>query len=305
MDMSEAKDTAKMLSPRFHARRAAPARCLLALLLFAGVAIAQSGQGTTSRTSAAANLAVAAQPTAQTPPAPAASARPPAGSPAGSPKIAYVDGQLKIDAFDCTLADVLRKVAALTGVAIDIPPGANNEKMPVVELGPGPARQVLASLLSDTGFDFVIQASNTDPGKLQNVLLISKEKPGGPANSPAVVARVSPRPNARGAQPEDTPAPAQPEISPVETASVNPQPAASDPEPPPPPAQPSQLSQIPFQNNATKPFGNGAPPAVLNPQNISETLQQMYQQRMQMIQQGQTGQGTPPATYVAPNSIRQ
>src|ERR1035441_1417222 len=39
-------------------------------------------------------------------------------------RISYVDGQLRIDAFDITRADVLTKVADLTGVIIEIPPGS-------------------------------------------------------------------------------------------------------------------------------------------------------------------------------------
>ena len=94
------------------------------------------------------------------------------------PTISYVGGQLRIDALGSTLADVLTKVAALTGVKIDVPAGADSERMPVVELGPGPARQILASLLSDSNFDYLIQASDADPEKIQSVLLMPREKKG-------------------------------------------------------------------------------------------------------------------------------
>src|SRR6516162_1743156 len=104
--------------------------CALALLLLARVAVAQ-------------NPSMAPPPSAA-PTAPAASET----TPAGPLKISCTDGQLRIDALDSTLGDVLTKVAALTGVKIETPAGASSERLPVVKLGPGPARQILASLLS-------------------------------------------------------------------------------------------------------------------------------------------------------------
>src|SRR5215471_1047984 len=87
---------------------------------------------------------------------------PPASSsestPASSMKISYADGQLKIDVVNSTLAGVLAKIVALTGVKIDVPAAASVERLPVVNLGPGPARQVIASLLSASEFDYLIAA---------------------------------------------------------------------------------------------------------------------------------------------------
>src|ERR1039457_6281954 len=159
---------------------------LLVFLLFAGVAGAQHRQARAPRpfpTAAPATAAEVPVSAAEVPapvPAQTVSAPPPLEKcPTVPAKISYVAGQLRIDAFDVTLADVLQKVAALTGVIIDLPAGARNERMPVVELGPGTARQVLAELLSDSTFDFFIQSPGADPDKLQSVLLIPREKKGG------------------------------------------------------------------------------------------------------------------------------
>ena len=234
--------------------RTARQRRSLALLFFAGVAMAQD----------------AAPPVSDKPVAP--------------PKISYVDGQLRIDAFGSTLADVLATVASLTGVNIDIPAGARNERMPIVELGPGPARQVLASLLSDSNFDYLIQASNTDPDKIQSVLLMPREKKGGATNVAEAAPIPSRGPFGRVAQPEpanDTPATAQPE------ATLSSQPSVAPPDPPAtPPSMSGGAFPIPLAQPGTSP-GAMTPPPVLNQQNITQQLQQMYQQRMQMIQQGQ------------------
>jgi hypothetical protein len=223
--------------------------------------------------------------------------------PAVPPKITYLGGQLRIDAFGATLADVLTRVAALTGVIIDVPAGAKNERMPVVELGPGTARQVLASLLSDSTFDYLIQSSSTDPDKLQSVLLMPREKKGGGT----AVADATGRPSRStyamaAAQPEASapasPVPAQPEIAAPEATALNSVPEAvqADPSTPPTSAVPDASVPLPSAqpdpSGLTRP-GALAPPQTLSPQSINQQLQQMYQQRIQMIQPG--GQAAQPA----------
>src|ERR1035437_8714624 len=156
----------------FRLRAMTHAGCALALLLFAGTAIARDTQTTASHPATAESTATATGSSAQAKPTAANAAKPAATA----QQISYVGGQLTINVLDSTLADVLAKVAALTGMKLDVPPGASAERMPVVELGPGPARQVLASLLDESTFDFVIQASATDPEKMQSVTLMTREK---------------------------------------------------------------------------------------------------------------------------------
>jgi hypothetical protein len=213
--------------------------------------------------------------------------------PAVPAKISYVGGQLRIDAFDVTLADVLAKVAALTGVIIEVPAGAKNERMPVVELGPGTARQVLAELLSDSTFDFLIQSSSADPAKLQSVLLMPKDKKGGGTAAADGSGRPPRSPFARAsAQPEAVPDSPQAGTAVPESSSVNTVAEAMPADPSPPTAQASALPDQPMQLPSTlqpdpsalsRP-GALAPPQSLSPQTINTQLQQMYQTRMQMIQ---------------------
>ncbi len=267
---------------------------VLALLLVASFAMAQN---------TAQPPAAAAAPPVQTMPA----VSEPVKAPAAPPKISYVGGQLKIDAMDATLSDVLAKVAALTGVKIEVPAEVPDERMPVVELGPGPARQVLASLLSESSFDYMIQASDKDPEKIQNVLLIPKEKKGGGSSATNVAANLVRGPHGRvGAMSApseeaavESPVPSQPDNAAVAIAG-NPQPSPAQPDQPaaPPPAQtdPSMAAPLPQmeQSNTLRP-GAMAPPSVVNQQTISQQLQQMYQQRMQMVQQDRqaAAQGAP------------
>lgn len=266
----------------------------LALLLFAMVANARDTQGTALRTTA-----TEVPPTATSSPAQTAIASPASQkTPAAAPKISYVDGQLSIKLNDSTLAEVLTQVAALTGVQIDVPAGASAERITFVELGPGPARQVLASLLSESTFDYVIQSSAIDPEKMQSVLLMPREKK---AENTGVVAATRPsrNPYARAAahaveQSEEPSVPegsvqAPPESPGADANSANPQPPPTPPDSPTAPA-----SSQPGQSNLTRP-GAMSPPATLSPQSMSQQLQQMYQQRMQMVQQErQIGQSATP-----------
>ena len=260
--MAEAKDA--MLRRGFHLRGVMKTGCALLLLLFGGSAITRNAQA----------QAPATPPLAQTESSQKIAA--------GPPKISYIGGQLRIDALDSTLGDVLTKVGALLGVSIDVPAGANSERMPFVELGPGPARQVLASLLSDSNFDYLIQASGTDPEKIQNVLVMAREKKGGGANATDAAVRPVRSPFARGAaqppKPEEAPAS---EIvvtpAPPENAQAEAPPEPEQPTPPPPTGHPLE----PGQSNVPKTYPV-PPPANLTPQTINQQLQQMYQQRMQM-----------------------
>jgi len=228
---------------------------------------------------------------------------------ASSTKITYVDGQLKISALHVTMADVLAKVSAVTGVKIDLPEGASNERLPIVELGPGPAREVLASLLSDTNFDYLILASDSDPLKLQSVLVMPREKKG---SSPPVpdpprnryAKAVAPPPEPEPAPPvPDNPAPAQ-AAEPATALNQQPPAAPADPSAPPPTPDQSALAsaQDPSMPSQTQQPGmlNGlriAPqpvPSNLDQQSINQTLQQMYQQRQQ-LQPGTQQQTAQPA----------
>jgi len=276
-------------------RRTRQRCCILALLLCATAANAQNIQ-TESAT-----------------PAPE-----PEKPPEARKEISYIDGQLKIDALNATLAEVLAKVAALTGVKIDLPEGATSEPMPVVDLGPGPAREVLASLLRDSNFDYLILASDKDPEKIQSVVLMTRDKKGSGANAIEAVARPirspysragAPPPRQDEPAPPDPPAPVQPEstVAGVNSPNGPTQPDPSAPSPAPQPDSSTSSLATPPDLSVPPPFGQPLqtnippvfpvpPPAVMNQQTINQQLQQMYQQRMQMLQQDrQIGQPAVPA----------
>lgn len=231
-------------------------------------------------------------------PAQAASA-PLAGNklPVAPPKFSYVDGQLSISALNTTLGEVLAKVASLTGVKIEVPPAANGERMPFVELGPGTAREVLADLLSESNFDYLLAASETDPDRIQSVLIMTREKGAGRAGRVEVASRSPRSPYARSAAPVESVEAAAPESPalPSSSGTASPDAANSNPQSAAPPPDPStQPVLAPGQSNVPKTFPVPLPTTLDSP-TISQQLQQMYQQRAQMNQQTrQTGSATPP-----------
>lgn len=258
---------------------------VLALLLSASIAVAQNTQPTAVQ------------------PAPASSRS--EQTTATPLKVSYVGGQLKIEALDSTLRDILTKVASLTGVKIDIPPGASSERLPVVKLGPGPARQILASLLSASTFDYFIMASAVDPQGIQDVLLVPREKKTGGSNGAELVAQVAPlsrgpdpRTDRRTETPEpDSSAPAEAANTVAQADSSTPAPAQPDQPAPPPPTQSNQGVPSPAalsNRSGLTTEGAMSPPSDLSQQGINQQLQQMYQQRMQMTQQNR-GSVQPPA----------
>lgn len=95
--------------------------------------------------------------------------------PAAPPKVSYQSGSLTIRAENSTLGDILREVHRATGASIDVPANANERV--VARLGPAPAREVLASLLNGSSFNYVMVGSVTDPAALASVMLMAK--PGG------------------------------------------------------------------------------------------------------------------------------
>jgi hypothetical protein len=144
--------------------------------------------------------------------------------PLTAPQVSFADGQLTITAENSTLTDILTAVRVQMGAEIDAPPSTSREHM-VVRLGPGPAREVIASLLSWTDYDYVIQAAEDDPAGVKSVLVTSRPKSGAAsANGGVQTARRSPYSRAVESAAASTAAP-------TETPADDPVPLAPDPSP--------------------------------------------------------------------------
>ncbi|MGH8337817.1 MAG: hypothetical protein ACRETL_13585, partial [Gammaproteobacteria bacterium] len=77
--------------------------------------------------------------------------------PATPPQVAFQRGLLTITAENSTLGDILRAVRNLTGATVDVP--ANATERVAGSFGPGPARDVLSSLLNGSHFNYVLLGS--------------------------------------------------------------------------------------------------------------------------------------------------
>ena len=96
----------------------------------------------------------------------------PAPPPVAPLHVSYEDGLLSISAQDAPLSDILAQLHQRTGATIDAPADMN-ERI-IVELGPGPAVQVVAALLEATHFNYLIVGAANKPGAVQIIQLTVK-----------------------------------------------------------------------------------------------------------------------------------
>ncbi len=84
--------------------------------------------------------------------------------------VRFENGLLSIHANKVSLSEVLFAVHERTGADVEIAAGAEQEKV-VVDLGPGPAPDVLSQLLNGSRFNFLIISAPNDPKSVDRVIL--------------------------------------------------------------------------------------------------------------------------------------
>lgn len=218
----------------------------------------------------------------------------------------YWDGkQLTITSDNSTLADILAAIRTLTGAELDIPPTASRERV-AARLGPGPAREILSTLLSGSDFDYVIQASDTNLEGVRSVLLtprgksdvtVAKGGPGAVAESPARAAyrsnyaRPNPSPSAEevldtASNQSESPAELTPPSSQSGGATAQPATAAVQPAPIEAPAV--AVNAQPAQTDLASPAAIADSSANQAPVSAAEQriqqMQTLFQQRKQMME---------------------
>ena len=208
--------------------------------------------------------------------------------PASPPQVSFQNGQLSIAARNSTLADILSAVQRTTGAAVDAPPSAARERV-VADLGPAPANDVLASLLSGSRFDYIILGAPTGVGGLQRIILTLRQSisPSAPGLDMATTTPSSATgTTAPGISSRPGPA-AVPEVVGDEE---------EEPEPSPVPAQRGAPQQPPaLQQSPVNPSQSGS---VKTPQELLEELQRMQKQQGMQPPQGSVPPSYPP--LVAP-----
>src|SRR6516225_9263771 len=188
--------------------------------------------------------------------------------------------ELTIQAKDCALAQILDAVRAKTGASIDFS-GPDAEHM-TVKIGPGPARQVISSLLGWTDFDYVIQGSDVDGVTIQSIMLFPKTKSA--ASAAAGTPALGPNRQPLASRQHTTPEPVTPQPAPETPVSEG---AA--------PAQPSAdaarpgAGATPIPTNYERSAENAAampdPASGKSPAEMIQNMQQLYEQRKQIQQE--------------------
>ena len=145
----------------------------------------------------------------------------------------------------------------------------------------GNPRDVLASLLQGSRYDYIVIGSSTDPDALSAVILTPHA--GGSGGAPAAAAAIQPAPSGgipQPTMPNIAGGAGRPEINDNEDeAAADPQPA---PQPPPPQAVPPQgVMGAEQQPNPGLSPGNetGQPPQPKTPEQLLRELQRMQQQQ--------------------------
>lgn len=148
------------------------------------------------------------------------------------PQITLTNGELRVEADNSDLAEILHRVAAMSGMTID---GLNKGARIFGVYGPGNPREIITDLLADSGYDFMMIGSAKDGAPRE--LLLTAHNNDGPA---AVPANPNPAPSTNSEESQGA-------------ASEMPVPEPPGPGaiyPPPPPETPDEQDRV--QQNAQR-----------------------------------------------------
>jgi len=235
-----------------------------------------------ARTMVKSPMRSAAQPLPQAPPQVVLPPRPEQMTPL-APQVTYQNGQLSIQAQNSTLSSILSAVHARTGARVEMPEDTANDRA-AAQLGPGNPRDVLASLLQGSRFDYIFIGSSTDPDVLSEVILTPHAGSGGGA--PGIgAANQQPGGSRLLTMPRIVGGAGPPEINGDEDETAEePQPAF---QPPPPQSVPQQSvmgAEQPGQPNPGLSPGDETgqqqkPSQVKTPEQLLQELQRMQEQQ--------------------------
>jgi len=98
------------------------------------------------------------------------------------PQVTFQNGLLRIRVENSTMGDVLRAVQRATGASIDFP-GFASERVNV-NLGPGPLRDIVTSLLDGSRYDYILLASRQS-NSIERILLTMRRDGSAPSSTPS------------------------------------------------------------------------------------------------------------------------
>lgn len=203
------------------------------------------------------------------------------------PQVTYTNGQLTIVAHNSTLGDVLRAVHKQTGADVELP--SNLTDRVVTDLGPGPPRDVLTTLLNGSHFDYVMLGSPSDPTHIERLVLTARSAPETASAAPAPAQPPNQVPNRFG-----------------QTFNATPVPQAQAEEPEPQPDDSANNADA-TDDNATDQATDdnasdqqGQPQTPKTPEQLLQELQRQQQMQQQLNQQLNRN-GQPQVVY--PNGL--
>jgi hypothetical protein len=120
--------------------------------------------------------------------------------------IEFRNGKLSVIADDAELGNVLQQIGEKTGASIEVAPEVKGERV-IAHLGPGPAAEIVTTLLSSPRLDFILMGSE-DENSIKRLIVRRKASFGRelPQSRPAAPAAREPEPSATESQPEPAPA---------------------------------------------------------------------------------------------------
>jgi hypothetical protein len=231
-----------------------------------------------------------AEPPAPPPPPPTLAQQPPV-----APTVTYRNGLLSIDAPNSTLGDILNGIRRATGATIEGPSFVGDRV--IVHLGPGQPRQVVASLLGSSRFDFIVMGTPQQPNGVNRLVLMARQggnqQPAANNGAPPPYTAQPQRPPvaADSDEEEDQEAPDRDENSyqpPSQPAQPQGNPAQA-PQLPPDQMAPQQGQQQPQDQNQ-----EANPNAPKTPEQLYKELQNLERQRQQQTQNPNQNQEPPP-----------
>ena len=225
-------------------------------------------------------------PQAQAPQQPVEPPRPEQMTPL-APQVTYQNGQLSIQAQNSTLSSILSAVHARTGARVEMPEDTVNDRA-AAQLGPGNPRDVLASLLQGSRFDYIFIGSPTDPDVLSEVILTPHAGSGGGATGTQAANQLPGGSSKQLTMPRIAGSAGPPEINGDEDETAAEPPPAFQP---PVPQQSIMGAEQPGQPSlAVTP---GVEPGQLQKPNEVKTPEQLLRDLQRMQQQQQLGKRPP------------